>query len=440
MEKKRSEKFLKQRMFLTVLPLLVLPFVTLAFWALGGGESTGQENTEEPGTGLIMELPPPIIKEDPAMDKMKYYEKAERELEKHKRALKQDPYYSAILEKERPEDAFSPVELLETPHAEVLPVMEKDPLRSDPKKSEEEIYKKLEVLNKTLSQSESVEPVSVKETSALPQMPSVGVTNADIDRLEEMMGIMQGSNVAEDPELQQLGELMDKILDIQHPERVQQRLEQVSAERKGQVFAVSSKRDIDPVTSLEPQDSIELSKFQEFIYQERNGFYSLEDSEIEAPTPNAIEAVVHETQTLVNGETVKLRLLDDAYINGIHIPKDHFVFGKANINGDRLQIDIESIRHGASLFPVALSVYDMDGMSGIHIPGAISRDVMKQSANQTIQGLGLMSVDPSLGAQAASAGIEISKKLLSKKVKLVQIQVKAGYRVLLLDEKQQMNL
>lgn len=86
-----------------------------------------------------------------------------------------------------------------------------------------------------------------------------------------------------------------------------------------------------------------------------------------------------------------------------------------------------------------LSVYDMDGMDGIYIPGAITRDVAKQSADRAIQGIGLTTLDPSLGAQAASAGIEAARDLISKKVKLVKVTVKAGYQVLLRDEKQKQN-
>lgn len=81
----------------------------------------------------------------------------------------------------------------------------------------------------------------------------------------------------------------------------------------------------------------------------------------------------------------------------------------------------------------------MDGMEGVYIPGAITRDVMKQSGDQSLQGLGMMSMSPSLGMQAASAGIELGKNLLSRKIRLVKVQVKAGYRVLLMDQNQKRN-
>lgn len=88
------------------------------------------------------------------------------------------------------------------------------------------------------------------------------------------------------------------------------------------------------------------------------------------------------------------------------------------------------------MYPVELSVLDMDGMDGIYIPGAITRDVARQLADHAIQNLGLTNLNPSIGVQAASAGIEAAKTLFNKKVKLIKVTVKAGYHVLLRDEKQ----
>jgi len=76
-------------------------------------------------------------------------------------------------------------------------------------------------------------------------------------------------------------------------------------------------------------------------------------------------------------------------------------------------------------------------VSGLYIPGSINRDVAKQSADQSLSGVDLVSMDPSIRAQATAAGITAAKTLLSKKVKLVKVTVKAGYKVLLKDNNQQ---
>jgi conjugative transposon TraM protein len=113
------------------------------------------------------------------------------------------------------------------------------------------------------------------------------------------------------------------------------------------------------------------------------------------------------------------------------VPEGSFVYGIALLKGERLTVEINSIRSATNLFTVKLAVYDMDGLPGIYIPGTISRDVAKQSADNSLSLMELSSVDPSLKAQATVAGIGAAKNLLSKKVKLVKVLVKAGYKVLL---------
>lgn len=130
---------------------------------------------------------------------------------------------------------------------------------------------------------------------------------------------------------------------------------------------------------------------------------------------NAIAATIHQTQTLTAGSTVKLRLRNDIYLNGILIPKGNFVFGLASVEHERLLIDVPCIRYKNHLLPVSLKVYDMDDLVGIYVPGSISKDAVKSSADQSLQSIKMMVLDPSLKAQAASAGVQTVKGLLSKR-------------------------
>jgi conjugative transposon TraM protein len=234
---------------------------------------------------------------------------------------------------------------------------------------------------------------------------------ADVDRLEAMMNRMSAGE-GEDPEIQQLSTVMDKILDVQHPSRVKERMKEKTLKESANAMTVSARSGGDTTV---------------------NGFYSL-DNEVDTKQFNAIEAVVNENQVLVNGSVIKLRLLQDVFVGNQKIPAGTFVFGTVGLNGERLQIEISSIRSGNSLFTVKMEVYDMDGLAGIHIPGAITRDVAKQSADNSLQMMELTTLDPSLKAQATAAGISTAKSLLSRKVKLLKVMVKAGYRVLLKDK------
>jgi len=293
-------------------------------------------------------------------------------------------------------------------------------------RNEQKIYEKLKLLQKTISQ-----PAPVKNYGQdMREFENYGSSNdvsAQIKNLEQMMSAM--GETAPDPELQQLGGMLENILDIQHPSRVQERLKQNSEQKKGKVYSVNLKSKADNISSLQENtvsaDNLKL-----------NAFFTADEDLNPDHTQNALEAAVHETQTILNGSVVKLRLTADITLQGTTIPKNTFVYGMAALKGERLEIKIENLQHHGSIFPVQLSVYDMDGIEGIYIPGAINRDATKASADRSIQTLGLTGITDSWGAQAAGMGIEAAKSLMSKKVKLIKVVVKAGYKVLLYDEKQ----
>ncbi len=440
--KPHSQKFLQQRRFYMVLPLLVLPFITMIFWALGGGEGT-QVQAQEIRSGLNMELPGAHFeKEDELWDKFTLYEQAKRDSLKYEEARRNDPYYVvSTLKGSAVQDTIPKGKnKLNTSLGSKDKYAQID-------KNEEIINHKLEQLTKQLSQQD--QPVSsVKKPAYEERLVTDSGTpmTEDVDRLEKMMQIMASSDT-NDPEMQQIENMLDKILDVQHPDRVREKIMEQSNQYKQQVFAVElplSDENISLVESRsimslqEPKsDSIASVNSVYAIESSRNSFYGL-DSEIVTTneTANAIQAVIHDTQTAIAGSTIKLRLLSDVYINGQLLDKDQFVFGTCSIDGERLTISITSIRNENSLLPVALSVFDLDGMEGIYIPGAITRDAAKQASSQSIQGLQLSSMDNSLGVQAAAAGIAAAKGLFSKKAKLIKVTVKAGYQVLLKDNNQ----
>ena len=74
---------------------------------------------------------------------------------------------------------------------------------------------------------------------------------------------------------------------------------------------------------------------------------------------------------------------------------------------------------------------DMDGLAGIYIPGAITRDAAKQSYENSLQSVDIGSYDPSVTGTITSAGLNAAKTLLTKKARQVKVFVKAGYKILL---------
>ena len=421
MENVESLKNERRRRFRFMLPVLVLPFVTLMFWVLGGGK-VEQAQAADAGKvkGLNNVLPDASLKEEQG-DKMSYYDKANMDSANRQAMIKSDPYYQA------------PVQQITSNGS--LPYQQGYPISNMPQPfagggyndpNEARVYQKLQQLNQSLIQC--------------PQMPVTGPVNAgmgvgapapDLSKLERMMEQMQSGSEEPDAETEQLNGMLERILDIQHPERVQEKLRKNSEMHKGQVFGVSSAKKREIISILEE------NKVAGVVPKDGgNGFYAFDQVEENTPDQNVVAAVVHETQVIVNGSTVKLRLLDDIYINGKLIPKDKFVYGIASLSGERLTIKIPGIQYKKLQFPVDLTVIDIDGLEGIHVPGAIARDVAKESTDRAIQDVQFGSMSDNLGVQAASAGVEAAKTLFSKKVRLIKVTVKAGYKVMLRDEKQ----
>lgn len=380
------QRNVKKKKMLLVLPLLVIPFLTMAFWALGGGSGGKQVINSE--KGLNLDLPGANLKEDKLLDKLGFYDKAAADSLKMDEWMRNDPYFKR--------DSFSfdsyPNDLEElaagNKYYQSLNVSPYEKQMSNP---EDQILQKLKLLEQEMNK------------------PATTEKKYDADEYQELSAINY-TQATEDPEMKQLEGTLEKILDIQHPERVKIRNEK----NKDAVYAVRRESGADTIVK---------------------GFYSYSE-EKEYTEQNAIEAVIYGNQNLVNGSVVKFRLLNDIYVKGQLVKSGTFINGIASLNNERLAIEINSIRSGKSIYPVKLEVFDVDGLPGIHIPGAITRDAAKQSAENSLSLMDMTSVDPSFKAQAAATGIGAVKNLLSKKVRLVKVQVKNGYKVLLKDKNQ----
>ena len=426
-EKKKSPKMLRQRKILLVMPLVVLPFITILFWVLGGGKMDAANASVAEEKGFNIKLPDANLKEGPNLDKMHYYDQAALDSIKLEELIKKDPNY---LTPSFQEDSIETgvISTYRTPSGKgtkgLNALMYRDP-------NEVKVHQKLEALQRVINAP--IAPAPSRNSKNFGNGNANTLQSEEVDRMEEMMTSMNTHSNEPDPELKQLSGMLESILDIQHPDRVQEKLRKVSESKRGQVFSITTSAAEDNISSLQTTSSNGAVSGTRL---KGNTFFSLDDPAIADYVQNAITAVMHETQTIVNGSTIKLRLSNAIFINGVEIPKNNFLFGIASLQGERLQIKINSIRYENSLFPVDLTVYDMDGLIGIYIPGAINREVAKASADRAVQTLGVASMDNSWGVQAAGVGLEAAKTLLSKKAKLIKVMVKSGYEVLLRDENQ----
>jgi len=386
--KPHAEKFLQKRKFYMVLPLLVLPFLTMIFWALGGGQGVPAQATAMDMRGLNLSLPDAHFDEKEIWDKLSLYEIAERDSAKYEEARESDPYFDLIAFKSQ-QELKPQSDTVKKDSKLIDSFRQKERLSVDP--NEDRVNKKLQELYAEINKASTAPATSRTAGNSQPvtHVPSDPQFTEDVDRLEKMMEMMRGDSEP-DPEMQQIESMLEKILDIQHPERVREKLKSQTVQQRENAFSVETVNTNDNISliaqapvshfaDVAPDSTMTMQTL--FVSRPvQNGFYGLEDEMlVQQEIGNAIEAIIHDTQELVAGATVKMRLLNEVTINGKMIPKDQFIYGTCGINGERLTIEINSIRSANSLLPVSLSVHDLDGLEGIYIPGAITRDAAKQA-------------------------------------------------------------
>lgn len=430
MEMNKSNTASKQRKFLLMLPIIILPFLIFLSWSLGVGKEDPAPLSNDMGQGLLSSLPELGEQKKNELSKLDQYDLAQRDAQKLQELIRNDPYHIS----------GDPMEIREgigagqqqDEYAAFSPVHpEQDNFAS------EQIYKKLAELQKELEAPQTM--VNPGYTAESPQFSLHEHDNSvDAGHLHELQQMLMGTSEEDTQEERELGELnnmLDKVLDIQHPQRVSNQLKELNDRQTSQALPLQVLGGSGGITRLL------ASGGQAAHEQGIVGFYTLPDTQITTVLQdNAVLAAVHGKQELTNGSTVRLRLLQQVSIGGLDIPKDHLLFAEVRLSGERLEMKISNIRYGHSLLPVDLQVYDLDGIRGVHIPGSITRDGMKESADRSLQRLGLSALDPSWETKAASMGMEAAKNLLSKKIKQPKVTLPMDYRILLFDQKKDRSL
>jgi len=155
-----------------------------------------------------------------------------------------------------------------------------------------------------------------------------------------------------------------------------------------------------------------------------------------AVAKNTIAAVVAGNQSVVDGESVKLRTTEPMWVGNRLIPRNTTVVGSARVQDERLEIEITSIECEGSIYDVELQVYDSDGQEGINIPQSMESDALHEiGANMGSTMGSSINISTNTGAQIASdvgrGLINGVSQYLTKKLRTVKVHLKAGYRVML---------
>ena len=189
------------------------------------------------------------------------------------------------------------------------------------------------------------------------------------------------------------------------------------------------------------QQPMSDAEFMRAYSQPRNYGFNTAVGDGYAMGKNTIRACIHQDQTIMDGQTVKLRLLEPLQAGNLVIPQNTLVSGTGKVQGERLDIAVSSIEYRGNLLPVELAVYDSDGIKGLSVPSSLEQEAAKEALANIGGGLGTsISFAQSAGQQIAmdlTRGLmQGGSQYLAKKFRTVKVHLKAGYELMLYAKQQ----
>lgn len=205
----------------------------------------------------------------------------------------------------------------------------------------------------------------------------------------------------------------------------------------------NGKTKVSPIRQIQKQtvsslaQNINNSELFQMYDQPRNSSFNTMGGETGVSTKNTIAAVIHDDQTVVDGQTTRLRLTEPLMAGTTIIPENTVLTGVAKIQGERLDILISSIEYQETIIPVEMVTFDSDGQKGIHIPGSLEMNAAKEIVANMGNSVGTsFTMTQSTGAQLTSdlskGAIQGVSAYMQKKIRQVKVTLKSGYRVMLM--------
>ena len=257
-------------------------------------------------------------------------------------------------------------------------------------------------------------------------------------RIEELEN-RENSEAAQQPEANSMEEKMALI------EKSYELAAKYNGKQTATVSTVRDKKDrtaVKPVKRTGHQVVSSLAQpmsDEQFIAgftQERNLSFQTPVGKTLTSERNTISACVHGTQTVTDGQALRIRLLEPMAVDDRFIPKGTVLTGATRIQGERLDIVVSAVEYKGSVLPVDLEVYDADGQQGILVPNSMEYDAAREIAANMGTSMGSsINISTDAGAQIVSdvgkGVIQGVSQYISKKMRTVKITLKAGHKLLL---------
>lgn len=334
---KTNYTFLKKNKAQLILPLALLPFVVLIFYILGGGKNAGQETSEKVNTGkkngANYELPE-ADKSIEIFDKMEAYQNSQGRVVSTRDydVMGDHSLQNTAVNITTSEDSVAVLEDLE---AKGVDANSSNKLLAHIKNKEEQVRKEMAGNNLNHGANQKASPAK----PVIKPKPEQAVT-------------LQRTGIEE----------LDQVFD-----------ENIALSRQNDSLAYYLTQANQKLKELEVKKSASFNL-------EKNRSPTFDGK---ASVRSLFKAEVYETTTVLDGNRLKLRLLEDGRVGGKVIPKSTFIYGICQIENERLHIRVSQLPTDEDFMPVDLVIHDLDGLAGLYVPDNAARKVAKEVGSST---------------------------------------------------------
>lgn len=394
--------YLKKNKALLILPLVLLPFIVLIFYILGGGEKAGNSKTpigthaNQEGANYFL---PEAEKSIEIFEKMEAYQNQNLSNEINNE-------YSLSERKDTLGNKESDLIDLQADSLKALLINQSKAEVSD--KLLAHIKQKEELMQEDLNEDKDVKPAIVKK--------NLNASNKNKTQLERTVNKSK-------PEENLIKRITDQQAGIEELEQVFDENISLSKENDSLKFYLQK--------TQEKLKNLNQKKEQRFSLEKKSsrGFDKKKVSNF------LIQAEIYETTTVLNGNRIKMRLLDDVWIAGRRAKKNTFFYGICKINKERLNVQLSRFPLEEHFLPVDIQIHDLDGLPGLYIPDNVARRVSKEIGSRTnTSALWSSPTNPLTGIGINTA--DRTAQALIKRVRLKKITVKKNTRVYLINQNQ----
>lgn len=153
-----------------------------------------------------------------------------------------------------------------------------------------------------------------------------------------------------------------------------------------------------------------------------------------------IEAIIdQDIKSGTLGARLRIRLLDDILIGNAIVGRGTYLYALiSGYEAQRVKLTISSVMINDRIFPIKLSIYDVDGMEGLYVPASAFREFSKELGGNTTGGMNLTMQQNSdelsqLYMSALQRMFTSTSQAVSKSIKKNKANIKYGTSVYLID-------